>query len=86
MIKIESYAIMWNADTNEGSINLLLEGGGTRMISADSAAECTLLVDILRNESPVYVHVRHNQLITGMEPVGEGGEGSGADAEGDTAD
>lgn len=80
MIKIETYSIMWNTDINNGNINLLLEGGGTRMITADSAAECSLLVDILRNESPVYIHVRHNQLITGMEPVGEGEEGSGSDA------
>ncbi len=72
MIKIETYSIMWNTDINNGNINLLLEGGGTRMLTADSAAECSLLVDILRNESPVYIHARHNQLITGMEPVGEG--------------
>lgn len=79
MIKIESYAVMWNADLNEGSINLLLENGGSRLLTADSAAECALLVDILRNESPVYVHARHNQLITGLEPVGEGEEGSAAE-------
>ena len=74
MIKIESYAIMWNADTNQGSVNLLLEGEGSRMLNVDSAAEGTLLLDILRNEDPVYVHANHNQIITGIEPVGEGEE------------
>lgn len=86
MIKIESYAIMWNTDNDEGSINLILENGETRMLSADSAAECSLLVDILRNESPVYIHVRHNQLITGIEPVGEGEEEPDSDTEKNIAD
>lgn len=74
MIKIESYAIMWNVDTNQGSINLLLEGDGSRMLHIDSAEEGSLLLDILRNEDPVYVHNNHNQIITGIEPVGEGDE------------
>lgn len=74
MVKIESYAIMWHADHNEGSINLILEDGSTRMLNAETAGECSLLIDILRNENPVYVHARHNQIITGIEPVGEGEE------------
>lgn len=76
MVKIESYTILWNADTDDGNINLLLEGGAARMVSVDSAAECSLLIDILRNEDPVYIHARHNQIITGMEPIGEGKEDS----------
>ncbi len=71
MTKIETYSIMWNADVNEGSISVSLEGGATRMIPIDSSQEGILLLDILRNEKPVYLHDRHNQIITGIVPIAE---------------
>ncbi len=72
MKKIESYAVMWHVDHDEGSINLQLEDGTSRMIQLSSASEGSFITDILRNENPVYIHDNHNQIITGIEPVGEG--------------
>ena len=71
MKQIESYKISWNVASDEGIILLNVEGG-TEQLLADSAAEALLLLDILRNESPVFYN--EGLLMTGFEPVGEGEE------------
>jgi hypothetical protein len=77
MKQIESYKITWNVANDEGIIVLQVEGG-TEQLLADSAAEALLLLDMLRNESPVFYN--EGLLMTGFEPVGEG-EGGQASAE-----
>ena len=71
MKQIESYKISWNVTNDEGII-LLQTADGIEQLLVDSAAEASLLVDILRNEKPVFVE--GNLLFTGFEPVGEGEE------------
>ena len=69
MKEVESYRIAWNANADEGSI-MLQTTDGVEQILLDSASEGTLLLDILRNEKPVYVE--NGVIFTGFEPVGEG--------------
>lgn len=69
MKSIESYKITWNVKSDEGVILLQTEEGVEQLL-ADSAAEAMLLLDILRNESPVFYN--DGLLFTGFEPVGEG--------------
>jgi len=73
MKQIESYKISWNVANDEGII-LLQTADGVEQLLADSASEASLLLDILRNESPVFIE--NGLLFTGFEPVGEG-ENSG---------
>jgi len=73
MKEVDGYKVVWNPNVNEGSILLNVPGGVERLHLGD-AAEGLLLIDILRNEKPVYVN--DGILFTGFEPVGEGEEGS----------
>jgi len=72
--EIESYKVAWNTPADEGFIMLNTKDGGLERLEVDSAAEALLLLDILRNEKPVYCE--GPVLLTGFEPVGEGEEGS----------
>jgi hypothetical protein len=76
MKAIESYKITWNVKNDEGII-LLQTQDGVEQLLADSAAEAMLLLDILRNESPVFYN--DGLLFTGFEPVGEGENGAEAE-------
>lgn len=74
---IDKYLVFWNAAANEGQLTLELAGDEdprTATIHLDSPQEGSLLLDILRNESPVYYDDEYELIITGMEPVGEGEE------------
>ena len=70
--EVESYKIAWNTPSDEGIIMLQIVDGGMERLEVDSAAEALLLLDILRNEKPVYC--QGQVLLTGFEPVGEGEE------------
>ena len=74
--KIKKYAIFWNATANEGHFILqLVESEGrspTALIHLDSPQEATLLLDIFRNEQPVYYDDDHGLVLTGLEEIGEG--------------
>ena len=54
-------------------IGLTYTDGTCYTLHARDANDAMLLVDILRNERPVYVD-SHGTLYTGLEPVGEGNE------------
>jgi len=73
MKEIESYKITWNTANDEGVILLHTADGGLDQLLVDSAAEASLVLDILRNEKPVFAD--NGLLYTGFEPVGEGEEG-----------
>lgn len=47
------------------------DGSGGQVL-VDSPQEGLLLLDILRNEKPVYYNAHHEMIMTGMEPIGEG--------------
>ena len=69
--KIEKYQVSWNAGKNEGILILLLEDGSTITQPIDTADEGSFLVDILRNESPVFYDHASDIILTGFEEVGE---------------
>jgi len=73
MKEIESYKITWNTANDEGILLLHTKDGGLEQLHVDSASEASLVIDILRNEKPVFCD--NGLLYTGFEPVGEGEEG-----------
>jgi len=70
--RVEKYQMVWNAGENQGVLILLLEGGETVHLTIDTADEGTFLLDLLRNESPVFYEPNGGVVCTGFEPVGEG--------------
>ncbi|KAA3663381.1 MAG: hypothetical protein DWQ04_10825 [Chloroflexi bacterium] len=76
--RIEKYAIFYNVAANEGHILFQLddniEGQGTATLLLDSPQEGMLVLDILRNEQPVYYDEDHQIIMTGLEFTGEGEE------------
>ena len=80
MKQIETYKITWNPRDNFGQIHLALAGGTASSVPIDSAQEMSMMVDILRNEAPVYWCPDNGFLMTGHEPVGEGNNDADAPA------
>jgi hypothetical protein len=70
--EIHGYAFFWQAKNNEGTLQLKLSNGEGAQVLVDSAQEGLLLLDILRNEKPVYFDRDNDLIMTGLEPVGEG--------------
>ena len=74
--KIERYAIFYNVQANEGHFIFQLDeseyGAATATLWLDSPEEGRLILDILRNEEPVYYDEEHEIILTGLEFVGEG--------------
>ena len=79
--KIEKYQMAWNAGRNEGMLVLLMEDGHTVNQPIDSAEEGMFLVDLLRNEEPVFYDAASDVILTGFEPVGEGEHAAMEEAE-----
>jgi len=69
---IERYAFFWNARDNEGTLQLQFSDGSGDQVLVDSPQEGLLLLDVLRNEKPVFYDAQHGIIMTGLEPVGEG--------------
>ena len=70
--EILQYTFFWNNQQDEGIFNLVFVNGSGGQLLADSASEAMLILDVLRNEKPVYYDDINSLLMTGMEPVGEG--------------
>lgn len=76
--KIDKYMLQWNLEMHEGSISLYwkdesdkedqLEG---HRLTVKDREEYQILVDMLRNEKPVYFYTDRNVLTTQKEAVGE---------------
>lgn len=72
MEEIIQYAFFWRTEENVGMINLVLASGGGGQVIVDSPEEASLLLDVLRNEKPLFYDRRNALIATGLEPVGEG--------------
>jgi|GEM_PF-3238669 len=68
--KVTGYNVFTNATTS--GISILLANGERTKISSADAQRIHLMVDILRNEDPVYFNAKTAMLYTGEEPTGEG--------------
>ncbi len=81
MNEITSYKFFWNLDNNEGLMHLKPAEGSAEIIPIDSPQEGSLLLDVLRNEKPVYYDSGNKMIMTGLEPVGEGDGDGDVDGE-----
>jgi len=74
MKEVTHYSTSWRTEDNSGTIQLALADGSGGTLEPNSPQEAMLLLDILRNEKPVYFCSENLLLMTGVESVGEGEE------------
>ena len=79
MQKIMRYSVVYRHQNDAGMIHLIMEDGSGQHFNFHSTQEALLLLDILRNEKPVYYDYEHEIIATGFEKVGE--EEGGGDEE-----
>ncbi len=71
--KVLEYSAGWRDDIHQGRIILKLEGEqGQPVMGWYDPPEFQAVIDLLRNEKPVYYDREQQVLHTGQEPVGEG--------------
>ena len=74
--RIEKYMARWNYGDHFGEINIghrVLSDLTWKMVRIDDAAEFSVMVDLLRNETPMYYSdTRHSVQTAHGEGVGEG--------------
>lgn len=73
MKPITHYRLMWDVTAGRGSIALLFSQGASDEVLLNDLdpAAYRVIVDILRNERPVYWDAAAQRLATGAERVGE---------------
>lgn len=69
--QIEKYAVLYYP-SGLSRINVYFPDGSWFSYMDLDAAQALLLVDILRNEKPIFWSTENEALIAGREPVGEG--------------
>ena len=72
MQEIKCYKLTWRPDENVGQLHFGLADGTGASVPLDTPQEASMLIDVLRHESPVFWDGKHGLLLTGFEPVGEG--------------
>ena len=72
MKEIKCYKLTWRPADNAGQLHFGLADGTGASTPLDTPQEARMLIDVLRNEAPVYWDDEHGLLMTGFEPVGEG--------------
>ena len=70
--QVKSYSIFYRHLDHSGMIYLNMKDGSGQHFAFHSEQEASLILDLLRNEKPVFYDPVHEMLATGMEPVGEG--------------
>ena len=70
MKEIDAYKIAWNANSHDGTILLHTLPDGVEQLGFVNPEELQLVLNVLRNEKPVFIE--KGILFTGFEPVGEG--------------
>lgn len=66
--QVDSYKIIWNAKVDEGTIMLHTTDGSLEHILVDSAPEASLVLHMLRHETPIFY--QDGLLFSGFEDVG----------------
>jgi hypothetical protein len=69
--EVKKYSVNWRPEENKGYIVVYYETYGFG-IWVDSVQELSFMVDLLRNEEPIYFNPDTKQLNTSLEEVGEG--------------
>ncbi len=71
-IEVIGYKTFWNATDNHGQLWILFADETGQLFDMETPQEMMMLVDLLRNEKPIYYDRKYNLITTGLEPVGEG--------------
>lgn len=71
-LEVVGYRTLWNATDNHGQLWILFADQTGKLFDTETPQEMMMLVDLLRNEKPIYYDHQHNLIMTGIEPVGEG--------------
>ena len=69
--EVKKYSVNWRHIENYGYIIVYYENMGFGL-KIESPQELLFLVDLLRNEEPVYFDPTTKQINTSLEEVGEG--------------
>ena len=70
--EVKKYHIGWRHSDHTGTIKMFFAGSGEATAGALPYEDFWAMVDILRNEAPVYYDAAAKVLATHHEPVGEG--------------
>jgi hypothetical protein len=73
-VEVNRYYARWSPKSHQGHI-IIYWDGGAKAFSEDcfqSAAEFQVMLDLLRNEKPVWWDELTDRLYASQEPVGEG--------------
>jgi len=71
-IEIIGYRTLWNATDNHGQLWVQFADETGKLFDTETPEEMMMLVDLLRNEKPIFYDSKYNLIMTGFEPVGEG--------------
>ena len=71
--QVLSYYARWSPENHDGYVTIYWDGGVKGFPSScfNSPGEFQIVVDLLRNESPVWWSESSQRLYTSQEPVGE---------------
>ncbi|MAD43482.1 MAG: hypothetical protein CMI02_08410 [Oceanospirillaceae bacterium] len=69
--EIESYAVHWDTQENTGTIQLNMINGEVHAIKQLTASTVHMLMDLLRNEKPLYFDTDRQSVHSHFEPIGE---------------
>ena len=73
MPRIKEYQAHWISSSKVGVFKLKYENGGwSDEIKVKTPEEFSVIIDLLRNESPIYHSPGNDAIVTFEEPVGEG--------------
>ena len=71
-IHITQYKAMWDLNHHYGMIRLRAENGSWSPAKKfDNPAEYQVLLDLLRNERPIFHDTEQDRIQTTNEPIGE---------------
>lgn len=68
---VEKYQVAWQHSSHVGVVKLSFQGGGGKQIQPLTFEDYSAMVDMLRNEKPVWYDENQALLATFHEPVGE---------------
>jgi hypothetical protein len=69
--EVKKYHVAWQHTNHRGFISLIYAGQGGKQINNLPYEDFTAMVDLMRNESPIYYDENQSLLATQHEPVGE---------------
>lgn len=69
---ITGYNARWDLNSHHGYLWLWRRNGGNFQQRIESPAEFSAIIDLLRNEKPIFFDTSDWSIHVGREPVGEG--------------